>query len=381
MAEEGKRLHIDYVDHLRFFAMLGVITIHLAGAILNQTVQFGSWDWELLNALTALGSCSVAIFFMLSGYLLLSFESAGDVGVLLKNRLPRLIVPLLAWTVVASVWMGHLADDYSLRGLAERVLKGLYGPVMVHFWFMFTLIALYVISPVLHGGLRALDSRGRRFVLALILLVNLQKVLNCVLPDAVYRYLRFDLLKKLQPFNGALGCFLLGWYLGNLKKRIPNWLLGLAACGILLWITLGTRAFWLQTGYMETEFRHETLGFEVGLAACLFLLCKQGVRRPGRLFQRVPMVPLSYPIYYLHVIVMELLFGLGWTPGSFPASLGFVAVNLLLCYLLVKTAASIRPLCYPATGMSYRRACACCNWQYSFRRRALAAAEPGGAAT
>ena len=65
------------------------------------------------------------------------------------------------------------------------MLKGLYGPVMVHFWFMFTLIALYVISPVLHGGLRALDSRGRRFVLALILLVNLQKVLNCVLPDAV----------------------------------------------------------------------------------------------------------------------------------------------------------------------------------------------------
>ncbi len=359
--------HFIYIDYLRFFAMLDVIFVHICGVVLNRT-DFGSANWELLHAGSGLGYSSVAIFFMISGFLLLQDKNTADVGLLLKKRLPRLVLPLLGWTAVAALWIGHLADDYSLTGILSRFLNGLYEPVMVHFWFIFTLIALYVLSPVLYGGLNGLDRRGRLFVLAIILILNLRHMLQCVLPDGVYRFCGFDLLNKLELLEGAVSTFILGWYLGRLTRRIPNWILAAAAVLLLAAITVGSRAFYLQTGDYAAPFHRLTLGFQVCLSACIFLLFKQNVRDEGKSFFFPSAIPLCFPIYFLHIIMMELIFGLGWTPVSFAGVLGFTLVNFILCYLLTKIAASIPVVCRLATGLSFKSACSSCSWQYSFRR-------------
>ena len=47
---------------------------------------------------------------------------------------------------------------------------------------------------------------------------------------------------------------------------------------------------------------------------------------------------------------------------------GGTVLIFLLSWLLAKTLASIRPLCYLFTGMPFEKACESCNWQWSVRK-------------
>ena len=47
---------------------------------------------------------------------------------------------------------------------------------MVHFWYMYTLIAIYLISPLLYGGLHGLDRKGKTLIFVLIVLVSCREI-------------------------------------------------------------------------------------------------------------------------------------------------------------------------------------------------------------
>ena len=365
------RERIEYLDNLRFTAMLLILCVHITGVMASSVTEFGTADWELVNIFRNIGYSGPALFFMISGFLILNSEKTADVRLLLTKRLPRLVIPLIAWTAVASAWLGHLADDYSLTGLLNRWVQGLYEPAMTHFWFMFSLIAIYCLSPLLAVGLKGLDSRGRMMLFVLIGILNLRAVLNCFLPESISRYLNFDLLNKLLFLDGALGCFLLGYWLGNMKKRISDLLLSFLLLLLLAAVSLGSRMFRMQTGSAESPYANPTLGLEVGIAACIFLLFKQNAGKRWKILEVLPALPLTYPIYYLHIITMELIFGLGWTPKRFIGAPAFILINFCVCYLLTKTATSIRPICYLSSGLRFSEACESCNWQYTLRKKKL----------
>ena len=103
----NERPHVDYFDGLRIFAALCVIFMHTAAGPLRAGVNT---DWHLLNVCTSLAFTAVPLFFMMSGYLLMTSRKTADISVLLHHRLPRLVVPLAGWTVVAVLWQalpGH----------------------------------------------------------------------------------------------------------------------------------------------------------------------------------------------------------------------------------------------------------------------------------
>lgn len=352
--------HVFYIDFLRIFGMFCVVFLHEAGVAMNRLTT--DLDFELLNIAEGLVYAAVPLFFMISGYLILSSKRTTDVSVLLGKRLPRLLVPLVCWSLATSVWQGHLADDYSVSSIVQRFLPFLNGPVVVHFWFMYTLIALYLASPVLYG-VNHLDRKGRIYLLVVILILNIRWVLYGILPTEIYsRFLKIDLLDELLLFGGNLCTFFLGWYLGNLKKRIPNALLIGVSVLTLVIITLGSRSFYFRNGSYDPPYHSQSLGFEILLAACFFLLAKQNLDRDSKFLRSFLPADLTFTVYLMHIITMELLFGFGLTPDSFLTTLAFSLVNYLLCFLLAKCIASIKPFCFLATGIRFQEACATCNW-------------------
>ena len=360
---------LDYIDYIRFLAMTGVVYLHIASILLNGGhIPFETVDWQVLNFLMSFAYSGVALFFMISGCLVLSDERTADVSLLLKKRLPRLGIPLIAWTAAAALWIGHLADDYSIAGFFARFVPGIYGSIMVHFWFAFSIIALYLVSPLLYGGLKAMGSGGRKLIFALVLIYQLCFTMVQVLPENLAQYFSFELLSKLEPTEGILSVFLLGWYLGNSKKKIPNAVLLAVSAALVIFITFAAQRHYALHGNYNVPYHVQGSGLQVCLAGCLFLLFRQNVRRPAKIFELVPLLPLSYAIYFFHVIVMELFFGLAWMPSSAGETLLFTAANIAFSYLMIKTAASIKLTCYPATGLSYAQACQSCNWQYTFAR-------------
>ncbi|MBR3691950.1 MAG: acyltransferase [Clostridia bacterium] len=358
----SKSEHIHGFDWLRLIAAVSVIYMHVASAPLRGAL---GGNWHLINALTSFGFTAVPLFFMMSGHLLLSNPKTEDVGILLKHRIPRLLFPLAIWSLLAILWKIFLAKDIAL--LPGELLNALHTPAWVHLWYMYTLIAIYLISPLLCAGLRSLGEKGRLLLLILLLLPSLRVILQALLPASLDRFLEIDLIAKLTFFGGHLNTFLLGWYLGNIKRRIPLPILLTSGAALLGCIIYGTFRLTSATGSFNSTFMNQSAGFEALLAAVLFLAFKQNVHRPSALLSAIPIVPLSLPIYLMHNLLLSFT-NRFYVPQTFLDTVWMTAGNLLVCFLCVKTLASIKPVCFLFTGIPYKTACASCNWIFTFRR-------------
>ena len=369
---ETGRQHIHYIDSLRVISAASVIFMHTAASGLRVGVldaaPYVTRGWHLMNLLTSFAFTAVPLFFMISGYLLFTDEKTKDVSHLFRRRLPRLVIPLAVWTVLTAAWQSLTAGEGAL-GILTRLRDALYGPVITPLWFMYALIVLYLLSPFLYAGLHGLSRGGHRLVLAVIAAVSLRAALAALLPDQWGRWLNLYALKSLQVLGGNLLLMLLGWYLGTWEKRLPKPLLIAVASATWAVIVAGTYVRTRIYGVYDQAFQTQSAGFEVLLSACIFLLAKQVPDRPNRLLRAIPAAPLAFPIYLMHGLALLVLFRCGIDPLRFPEILGVSVGLLAVCYLVAKTLASIRPLCYAFTGLRYDAACGSCNWIYTVRKR------------
>lgn len=136
-------------------------------------------------------------------------------------------------------------------------------------------------------------------------------------------------------------------------------------------ISVGTWVLTVRTGEFNQNFQNQSSGFEIVLAACIFLLCKQTCNRPPRAWVKAvtePVVALSMAIYLMHNIFLSMLYSAGVSVHSFGSTVGVTLLVFAACFVVTKTVATVRPLCYLATGKTYAEACRSCNWVATFRR-------------
>ena len=363
--ELAKKEHIVYFDYLRAFGVICVVFMHTAAAPLRDSL--GSRSWQFTNAFTSLAFTAVPLFLMMAGYLAMNSERTGDYKSVLTHRLPRLLLTLAVWTVVAAAWKTAARMDRSAGVFFSFIGQAFSGPIMVHFWYMYTLIALTLISPVLFLGVKGLSAGGKKTLAVIISLVLAQSAVICLLP-AEYRQSRgLDTLSQLKLLGGFLPMYLLGYFLGGIKKKIPNWIIIAVFAADLALIAAGTALRSGAAGEYNASLQAQSGGLMALLAGCVFHFAKQNHNRPCRLQRALsPLVKLSLGIYLAHNLVVGTLGILGWMPLSFPMVCLKTIVSLAISYLGVKTLASIKPLCFAFTGLDYADARQSCAWQYTF---------------
>lgn len=361
----NKREHVHYFDYLRVMAGIFVIFMHVVSSLLRREIN---GEWMAVNLLTSISFTAVPLFLMMSGYLALTNEKTLNTGLLLKKRLPRLVVPLAGWTVVVLLWRMLSSKMFSVATLYDGLVSALSSSAAVHLWYMYTLIALTVISPILCGGLKTLDRGGHILVVSIIGIISLRTILMIFTPAWLDRILNIDLINQLTLFNGHLATYVLGYYLGTSKKRIPNWILVTGILVLVVAITAGTYWKTVSTGAYDATFQSQSRGFEVVLAAFVFLFFKQNCNKKSRFLSQVPLVPLSLAIYLMHNILLSMMYVVGFKLDGIADAIMATFVNCSVCFLTMKTVATIKPLCFLATGMTYREACESCNWVYTYRK-------------
>lgn len=191
-------------DRLRNLATFMVILIHVAAPIAHAdgSDYNGSWWWagNFWNSLTRPG---VPLFVMLSGYLLLGKDY--ELGGFLKKRFSRVVVPAVFWMLIYSLY-GFLAKG-SPATIGEA-LKGIVsGPVHYHLWFIYLIIGLYLIYPILRPWVRSATEKEFLYFFALCALATWgYKFLAtfCQMPIGIY----FEL------FTNNCGYFVMGYFLG-----------------------------------------------------------------------------------------------------------------------------------------------------------------------
>ncbi len=342
--------------------MLSVVFLHNASG--NLRTNTGSTVWHLSNILTSFMGASVPLFFMISGALLLGSPKTLDLGYTLKKRVPRVLVPFVVWSLIYVAY--YLAVSWTSDGAADlsdavvRVKNFASRPTAVHLWFMYALIPLYFLSPLIK---RMTDALDRRLVVYLaviwVFFSSLLPTLAVFLPGAYRPAVVLGSSYNLIFLGGFAGYFIFGHYLAKATWRVPKKVLAGVILADAAVITLGTWWTTYSTGYYTEAYKDYMGVFVLVLTVAVFLLCKDLMA--GRMLGRKAgavlrfMAPLLFGVYLMHILVIERLSrSLRWWPAE-SVWMVFASFTIVLgiCLLCVSVIRFIKPLCYALTGQRY----------------------------
>ena len=206
------------LDIIRILACLMVVTMH-------SPLPTGAENGLFLSALSYLTAPGVGLFFMLSGALLLPVESS--TGVFLKKRLLKIAIPIVIWTTL------YLIAEVLIKGDAVPWKEWLSIPFSAQgnptFWFLYTLIGLYLVSPIISKWLKSVSQRELEFYLILWLISLLYPILKIVLS------INTSETGILYYFSGYVGYFVLGYYMRRYSERAGfRWIIPAAIIAIIV---------------------------------------------------------------------------------------------------------------------------------------------------
>ena len=130
------------ITYLHFIMSVLVILIHS----INNETKFE----RFFSVENGIGQFAVPLFFVISGFLFFrNIKSTNDAIEKLKRRVYTLLIPYLLWNLI--YYAIHLflkpGSGISINELLEAAFTYKYNPA---FWFMYQLILLSIISPVLY---------------------------------------------------------------------------------------------------------------------------------------------------------------------------------------------------------------------------------------
>jgi len=294
------------VDLIRTVAIVLVILLHAAiepvpaSNIVNQAVVLRWWTVNIYNSLA---SICVPLFVMLSGALLLQPNKVEEpLAVFFKKRFIRIGLPLIFWIGIYFAWRSFANNEVlTLNSIGQGIVTGPY----FHFWYLYMLIGLYLVTPIL----RVLVAYASRKVLRYFLIIWF---MGTAIVPIVYLFVPFTLSGDVFLLVGWVGYFLLGLYLLDVHVR------GRTLYSVLLvgyvWMAIGTYLITYLRGGSSQYFFYDYLGFTaIIVSASLFLLLKsvpsnyfEKKSRPlNRLIHFISVSSLA--IFLLHVVIMESL--------------------------------------------------------------------------
>jgi len=341
---QSKPLSVNYpVGLIRTIAIGMVILVHasffpykIPGEI-TPTVMV---NWFTADVFGAIGYLGVPLFVMLSGALLLNPAKADEpMGEFFKKRFNRIGLPLVFWTAVYFVWSFVVwGTPVTLSNIAQGLISGSY-PIL---WFLYLLVGLYLITPILRTLVKHIDRKQFKLLLAIWFVGTISVSL-------IHNFTIFDFNPLMFVITDWVGFFLLGIYLTETKIHST-----VAHVGLIFGLLVAIFGDWFLTAAMGEQFTgyfHSYLSFNMILAsAALFLIL---IRIPhdsvgsgnsvvSRLVQWVEQNTL--PLYLVHIIVLESL-QLGLLGFSFPYTYNLlVDVPLLALVTFVLSAAIVYPL-------------------------------------
>lgn len=316
---------ILYLDFLRCLAIIFVIILHSIMAALENPAFYQHPSWYLCMLVEPFDRTGVPLFFMISGFLLLSSPKTENLWEFYSRNIPKLVIPLTAWSLIYYVaevcYRQHPIDLYDF--LSRFLNQG----VTYHMWFVYTLLGIYLLCPFLKRMVDQCTSRQLVFLWVLILFpTTLRPILNHILP--VYIHLFNPLLE------GYIGYFLLGYLLGGAEfpkaSRVLIYLGGLAgyaACllGNLAQASSGEISLPMNGGYMLNHYL---------LAAGIFVFFRNWFEKHADRLEKFsrPLTKASnlvFGVYWSHVLILNVFTEV------------FLENAALLPYLLLRSSCTI----------------------------------------
>ena len=329
-----------WLDFLRVTACFLVMTVHATEPFYlggDGTLVLSASDAFWVSIFEGLARCCVPLFVIVSGYLQLPVRY--ETGEFFRRRAVRILVPLVFWTVVYALVSG--SPIASFKGLLLN-----FNYAAGHLWFVYMLLGLYLIMPLLSPWAARVSRRELSVYLgiwALTLLIPFVREAAGGMAPIIYArdglpapalfplwgeasWNPFGLFYYVSGFAGymLLGLFIKRFVPGGRLTRVLGWtlfLLGfILACFGFLKRIVASGSFPVE-GSVEVAVAWETAisfcGLPVALTALGLTLVFRSIgsgKEPK--FYRTIILPLAtagYGMYLMHMLILGPVSG--WFRG------------------------------------------------------------------
>lgn len=301
---------LNWVDWLKALAIIGVIGIHCTSILLDNNFLF-SFKWYQGVICGSIFRYAIVTFIMASGYLLL--RKVQPITVIPK-RLKRILIPFIFWlilyAVIKVVFKDAIGPTWNLFDLLSFIASGFLDPlgVSVQFWYIYMILGLYILSPILSRWIQNAKLEEIEYLLLIWIIISLLHFIG----------LKSLLLDYLRYFTGAIGYFILGYYLtikDNPNLKNPYFGLKLFIIGSLITI-IGTIAlshilgqqtlFFIQLGDLTPG------AFLQGVGLFIIIYNMDYTRIPSRINTYMTKISKdSYGIYLINILIVNILNKIG----------------------------------------------------------------------
>lgn len=336
MENSGKR--VVWIDWMRVAACFMVMLVHCTEPFYlggEGTLILTGSDAFWTSFFDSFVRACVPLFVVASSYL--QFPLHYSSGEFFRRRAARILIPFAIWSLVYALAWGEPVTN--LKGLLLN-----FNYSAGHLWFVYMLIGLYLIMPLLSPWAEKVTKKELLVYMGICLLTTLIPFIREAAsaetpviygPTGIPNQAKFPLWGEASwntygvfyYVSGFMGYLLLGLYIRRFAKEmswkktlamaLPTWTVGFA-------ITFGgfiSKAFEYCNGnfplegssgvaaILETSWQNDSLG--VALMTIGWILLFRKANSSGSFYQKVllPVSKASYGMYLSHMIILVVISG------------------------------------------------------------------------
>lgn len=295
-----KSQRILYLEQLRAIASVLVVVIHVSSQHW-KVVDVYSLDWQVMNIYDSFARVAVPLFVMISGAIFLNPKREVKIKDLYTKYVKHIALVLVIWSLFYALFY-YFRNGETFEKMMTRFIGGHF-----HLWYLFMLIGLYMITPILR---KIAESKT---LTEYFLLLSL--VLTSFLPTLI----KFPMFKWMSdPFSslhyhftlGYSSYYLCGHYLHEyeLSKNKQRLLYFLGIVGVLFTIGSSTYMSYLNGVAYKGFYNNFCIGVVLEAVAMFTYLKYHPLK-----IQRLPlfMAKYSFGVYLVHILVLNELKTMG----------------------------------------------------------------------
>lgn len=304
---------VSYIELLRIIAAAAVIMIHV-DAILIKNYAIGSVNWNICAIIGSEIRWCIPLYLMISGGVFLDREQPISQEAMLKKYILRLLTVLIVWGAFFYFFELWIYDQpITIKNLIFAPINILAGNTGYHLWYLYTIIPVYLLIPILKVFVDIATREQQRYLLlVLFMLCSCFNLFNSVVRRIPQLRGAISIGITLPAMFAYVACVLAGYYMAHFELNSSEMkVLKLTAILSVLCMPIVNIVLSRLNNTYDTSMSEYSGICSISVAGWLYTRLKQQEDALQKCRMKKSVLNIggkTFGIYLLHVIFVSTIF-------------------------------------------------------------------------